>query len=121
VTRWHVGTAALIGPDDGLRPDFSAAVREAALLAIVSGWPAGLDDLTLALTELHADEGWSAAAGASLGQMIGNELYALRQRLVALDLLAGHGDELALSSAGLSAALSALLARALRPRHHLGV
>src|SRR6185437_11180740 len=25
--RWHIGTAALIGPDDGPQPDFSVAVR----------------------------------------------------------------------------------------------
>src|SRR5262245_22831964 len=30
--RWHIGTAALIGPDDGPDPDFTVAVREAALL-----------------------------------------------------------------------------------------
>ena len=33
--RWHIGTAALIGPDDGPQPDFSVAVREAALLVIL--------------------------------------------------------------------------------------
>jgi hypothetical protein len=125
-TRWHIGTAALIGADEGARPCFPAAVREAALLAIVSGWPASLDELTLALTELHTVEGWSATSGQHspglpIAQAIGNELYALRHRLWALDLLAGHDDEIVLTADGTAAALSALLARALRPRHHLGM
>ena len=154
--RWHIGTAALIGPDDGPQPDFSVAVREAALLVILTSGPTGYDELTRVLTDIHGVEGW--AAGASTGRTGGSqhggdlhggdlhgsgdamhggsqhssglasavrtELYTLRHRLWALHLL---GDErsfsapLSLTETGVAAALSALLARALRPRHHLGL
>jgi hypothetical protein len=59
------------------------------------------------------------------------ELYQLRHRLRALGLLGpdatgtdrdpGREGLLPLTEAGVNAALSALLARALRPRHHLGI
>ena len=64
--RWHIGTAALIGPDDGPQPDFSVAVREAALMVILTSGPTGYDELTKQLTDLHGVEGW-AAAGAGGG------------------------------------------------------
>ena len=64
--RWHIGTAALIGPDDGLQPDFSVAVREAALLVILTNGPTGYDELTRLLTDIHSVEGW--AAGGSPGR-----------------------------------------------------
>ena len=44
--RWHIGTAALIGPDDGTDPDFTVAVREAALLMITAqDGPVGYEEL----------------------------------------------------------------------------
>ena len=52
------------------------------------------------------------------------ELYTLRHRLWALHLLGDErsfGAPLSLTETGVAAALSALLARALRPRHHLGL
>jgi len=52
------------------------------------------------------------------------ELYTLRHRLWALHLLGAERSfsaPLALNETGVAAALSALLARALRPRHHLGL
>jgi hypothetical protein len=52
------------------------------------------------------------------------DLYTLRHRLWALHLLGGErgcSAPLALTPTGVAAALSALLARALRPRHHLGL
>ena len=61
--RWHIGTAALIGPDDGPQPDFSVAVREAALLVILTSGPTGYDELTRLLTDIHGVEGWAAGAG----------------------------------------------------------
>ena len=61
--RWHIGTAALIGPDDGPQPDFSVAVREAALLVILTSGPTGYDELTRVLTDIHGVEGWAAGAG----------------------------------------------------------
>ena len=64
--RWHIGTAALIGPDDGPQPDFSVAVREAALMVILTSGPTGYDELTKQLTDLHGVEGW-AAGGAGAG------------------------------------------------------
>ena len=36
--RWRIGTAALVGADDGTHPDFAVAVREAACC---SCWSAG--------------------------------------------------------------------------------
>ena len=152
--RWHIGTAALIGPDDGLQPDFSVAVREAALLVILTSGPTGYDELTRLLTDIHGVEGWAAGAGtgrpgsggqssggqssggqssgrqsarrpsSGLASAVRTELYTLRHRLWALHLLGDErsfGAPLSLTETGVAAALSALLARALRPRHHLGL
>jgi hypothetical protein len=139
--RWHIGTAALIGPDDGPQPDFSVAVREAALMVILTSGPTGYDELTKQLTDLHGVEGWAAAGGAGSGRAgsgrhgtglhstglasaVRTELYALRHRLWALHLLGterSFSAPLSLTETGVAAALSALLARALRPRHHLGL
>ncbi len=136
--RWHIGTAALIGPDDGPQPDFSVAVREAALLVILTSGPTGYDELTRVLTDLHGVEGWAAGGtgrhgtghygggrnGTGLASAVRTELYALRHRLWALHLLGAERSfsaPLALTDTGEAAALSALLARALRPRHHLGL
>lgn len=147
--RWHIGTAALIGPDDGPQPDFSVAVREAALLVILTSGPTGYDELTRMLTDLHGVEGWAAGGGSGrrsagqhgaghygtgqygggrsgtgLASAVRTELYTLRHRLWALHLLGAERSftaPLALNETGIAAALSALLARALRPRHHLGL
>jgi hypothetical protein len=122
--RWHIGTAALIGPDDGPQPDFSVAVREAALLVILTSGPAGYDDLTRLLTDIHGVEGWAAGSSTGLASAVRTELYTLRHRLWALHLLGSErsfGAPLSLTETGVAAALSALLARALRPRHHLGL
>jgi hypothetical protein len=127
--RWHIGTAALIGPDDGPRPDFSVAVREAALMVVLTSGPTGYEELTRLLTDMHGMEGW--ASGGRTGTtgttgMVGAvraELYTLRHRLWALGLLGAERNfaaPLSLTDTGVAAALSALLARALRPRHHLG-
>jgi len=119
--RWHIGTAALIGPDDGTDPDFTVAVREAALLVITAqDSPVGYEELAGRLTELHATEGWTSRSGSSLTSAIGGEIHVLRHRLRALQLLdedAAPGS-LALTENGTAAALSALLSRALRPRRH---
>jgi hypothetical protein len=122
--RWHIGTAALIGPDDGPDPDFTVAVREAALLMItLNDSPVGYEELAARLTELHAAEGWTSRSGNSLAGAISGEIHVLKHRLRALQLLdetaSGGPPTLALSSTGTAAALSALLARALRPRRHL--
>ena len=140
--RWHIGTAALIGPDDGPQPDFSVAVREAALLVILTSGPTGYDELTRVLTDIHGVEGWAAGGGrlgrgplstgqpstgqhsTGLASAVRTELYTLRHRLWALHLLGGERSfsaPLSLTDTGVAAALSALLARALRPRHHLGL
>ena len=138
--RWHIGTAALIGPDDGPQPDFSVAVREAALMVILTCGPTGYDELTKQLTDLHGVEGWAAGGmgagrpgagrhgtglhSTGLASAVRTELYALRHRLWALHLLGterSFSAPLSLTETGVSAALSALLARALRPRHHLGL
>jgi hypothetical protein len=122
--RWHIGTAALIGPDDGPQPDFSVAVREAALLVILTSGPTGYDDLTRLLTDIHGVEGWAAGSSNGLASAVRTELYTLRHRLWALHLLGSERSftaPLSLTDTGVAAALSALLARALRPRHHLGL
>jgi hypothetical protein len=122
--RWHIGTAALIGPDDGPQPDFSVAVREAALLVILTSGPTGYDDLTRLLTDIHGVEGWAAGSSNGLASAVRTELYTLRHRLWALHLLGSERSftaPLSLTETGVAAASSALLARALRPRHHLGL
>jgi hypothetical protein len=122
--RWHIGTAALIGSDDGPQPDFCVAVREAALLVILTVGPTGYDELTRLLTDIHGMEGWASGSSVGLAGAVRTELYTLRHRLWALGLLGGERGftaPLALSKTGVAAALSALLARALRPRHHLGL
>jgi len=130
--RWHIGTAALIGPDDGPDPDFTVAVREAALLVVtLDDGPVGYEELAGRLTEMHAAEGWTSRSGSSLAGAIRGEIHILKHRLRALQLLdepapgragvggASRSQSLALTSTGMAAALSALLARALRPRRHL--
>jgi hypothetical protein len=120
--RWQIGTAALIGPDDGPQPDFSVAVREAALLVILSNGPTGYDELTRLLTDVHGAEGWASGSRHGQAGVVRTELYTLRRRLWALDLLSSQcsfSAPLSLTESGVAAALSALLARALRPRHHL--
>jgi len=125
--RWHIGTAALIGPDDGPQPDFSVAVREAALLIILTSGPTSYDELTRLLTDIHGVEGWATGGhrgSPGLASAVRTELYTLRHRLWALHLLGGERSfsaPLSLTDTGVAAALSALLARALRPRHHLGL
>jgi hypothetical protein len=121
--RWHIGTAALIGPDDGPDPDFTVAVREAALLTVtLNDGPVAYETLTSRLTELHAAEGWTSRSGSSLAGAIRAEVHVLRHRLRALQLLdeptAAGPLALALTATGTAAALSGLLARALRPRRH---
>jgi hypothetical protein len=123
--RWHIGTAALIGSDDGPQPDFCVAVREAALLVILTSGPTAYDELTRLLTDIHGMEGWASGSSAGLAGAVRTELYGLRHRLWALGLLGterrGVAAPLSLSQTGIAAALSALLARALRPRHHPGL
>ena len=119
--RWHIGTAALIGPDDGPDPDFTVAVREAALLLItLHQSPVGYEELAARLTELHATEGWASRSGGSLTSAIRGEIQVLRHRLRALQLLDEPAPvgSVALTGVGTAAALSGLLARALRPRRH---
>jgi len=122
--RWHIGTAALIGPDDGPDPDFTVAVREAALLVVtLSDGPVSFEELASRLTGVHAAEGWTSRSGSSLSGAIRSEIHVLRHRLRALQLLeestVAGPMAVALTSTGTAAALSALLARALRPRRHL--
>ncbi len=119
--RWHIGTASLIGPDDGTDPDFTVAVREAALLVItLHSIPIGYEELASRLIELHAAEGWSSRSGGSLAGAIRGEIHVLRHRLRALQLLNEDAPvgTVALTAVGAAAALSGLLARALRPRRH---
>ena len=122
--RWHIGTAALIGPDDGPDPDFTVAVREAALLVVtLSDGPVSFEELASRLTGVHAAEGWTSRSGSSLSGAIRSEIHVLRHRLRSLQLLeestVAGPMAVALTSTGTAAALSALLARALRPRRHL--
>jgi hypothetical protein len=74
-------------------------------------------------------EGWASGARTGttgttgLAGAVRGELYTLRHRLWALGLLGterAFTAPLSLTDTGIAAALSALLARALRPRHHLG-
>ncbi len=117
--RWHIGTAALLGPDDGSEPDFAVAVREATLLIItLNGNAITYEELLDRLIRLHGTEGWTSRSGGNLVTAIRYEVATIGHRLTALRLLDPDGapDELTLSGTGVAAALSALLARALRPR-----
>src|SRR2546421_9490712 len=81
----------------------------------------------------RSDRDWSSDVCSSdltglhstgLASAVRTELYALRHRLWALHLLGterSFSAPLSLTETGVAAALSALLARALRPRHHLGL
>src|SRR6202020_2097331 len=91
---------------------------------ILTSGPTGYDELTRLLTDIHGVEGWAAGSSSGLASAVRTELYALRHRLWALHLLGGERSftaPLSLTETGIAATLSALLARALRPRHHPGV
>jgi hypothetical protein len=102
-------------------------------MIILTNGPTGYDELTRLLTDIHSVEGWASAGsrgsagsgvGAGLASAVRTELYTLRHRLWALHLLGGERSfsaPLSLTDTGVAGALSALLARALRPRHHLGL
>ena len=67
-----------------------------------------------------AVEGWASRSGGSLAGAVRGEIHVLRHRLRALQLLDERTKpgSVALTSVGTAAALSGLLARALRPRRH---
>jgi hypothetical protein len=122
--RWRIGTAALIGADDGPRPDFAVAVREASLLFLLVSGPAGYEELTRHLTRIHTEEGWSSRGRADLSDAVRREIHGLRHRLWALHLLyteRASREPLTLTETGVYAALAALRSRARGPRHHVGL
>jgi|SRR5579875_261452 len=122
--RWRIGTACLVGADDGPEPDFAVAVREAGLLFLLVSGPAGYEELTRHLTRIHAEEGWASRGGADLTDAVRREIYGLRHRLWALHLLyTGRvsREPLTLTETGIHAALAALRTRARSPRHHVGL
>ncbi len=122
--RWRIGTACLVGADDGPEPDFAVAVREAGLLFLLVSGPAGYEELTRHLTRIHSEEGWASRGGADLADAVRREIYGLRHRLWALHLLyTGRvsGEPLTLTETGIRAALAALRTRARFPRHHVGL
>jgi hypothetical protein len=92
------------------------------LVVTLNQSPVGYEDLTARLTAMHAAEGWTSRSGSSLAGAIRGEIHVLRHRLRALQLLDENTSAgplaLGLTSIGMAAALSALLARALRPRRH---
>ena len=106
-------------------------------MVILTSGPTGYDELTRLLTDIHGVEGWAAGSlgsgpgpagqglhGTGLASAVRTELYTLRHRLWGLHLLGAERSfsaPLSLNETGVAAALSALLARALRPRHHLGL
>ena len=122
--RWRIGTAALVGPDDGPRPDFAVAVREASLLFLLVSGPAGYEELTRHLARIHAEEGWTSRGRADLSEAVRREIHGLRHRLWALHLLytgRASREPLTLTETGVYAALAALRSRARGPRHHVGL
>ena len=122
--RWRIGTAALVGTDDGPRPDFAVAVREAALLFLLVSGPAGYEELTRHLARIHTEEGWTSRGRADLAESVRREIGGLRHRLWALHLLytgRASREPLTLTETGVYAALAALRSRARGPRHHVGL
>jgi len=104
-------------------------VREAALLIILTNGPTGYDELTRVLTDIHSVEGWASAGPRGSG---GSGAWpvrahrALHAQAPAVGAASARTERsftapLSLTDTGVAAALSALLARALRPRHHLGL
>jgi hypothetical protein len=124
IVRWRIGTAALVGADDGPRPDFAVAVREASLLFLLVSGPAGYEELTRHLARIHAEEGWTSRGRANLSEAVRREIHGLRHRLWALHLLytgRASREPLTLTETGVYAALAALRSRARGPRHHVGL
>jgi hypothetical protein len=122
--RWQIATAALVGADNGRRPDFAVSVREASLLFLLVSGPVGYDELTRHLTRIHAEEGWASRSGTDLSSAVRREIYGLRHRLWALQLLypeRASREPLTLTETGARAALAALRTRARGPRHHIGL
>ncbi|ASU84520.1 hypothetical protein CDO52_18450 [Nocardiopsis gilva YIM 90087] len=120
---WRTATAAVIGREDG-EPDFGVAVREAALLVLLTSTPRTADELTRRLTSMLAEEGWAFRDGGDLGGPIRRETHRFRYRMWALGML--DDDCLAdeppvLTEGGEITALAALRARALRPRYRTDV
>jgi hypothetical protein len=123
-TRWRIATAALVGAENGPQPDFAVAVREASLLFLLVSGSAGYDELTRHLTRIHAEEGWAPRGGTDLSNAVRREIYGLRHRLWALQLLyteRASREPLTLTETGICAALAALRTRARGPRHHVGL
>jgi len=111
---WTAAASCLIGAGDTAQ----AAVAEAALVVLVDGRPIGREELTRAASGVLTSEG----AGDAQVPAVRAALAALSGRLQALGLLADERwlRPLRLPPIGQAAALSALQARATRPRHAIG-
>jgi hypothetical protein len=76
------------------------------------------------LTAMLEEHDWRSRASGSLADAVQHEIYQLRHRLWALDLLGGPrslASTLKLTDTGEAATLAALRARALPPRHRIGL
>src|ERR1700743_625345 len=78
--RWRIGPAALVGTDDGSRPDFAVAVREASLLFLLVSGPAGYEELTRHLARIHAEEGWTSRGRGDLSEAVRAARHGLPAR-----------------------------------------
>jgi len=117
---WAAATRCLIGDGDSL----GVAAREAAMVVLVDGRQLGREELARRVTTMLAGDGWHdpASGGAPVAPAVRVALADLWSRLSALGLLADERwlRPLRLSPIGQAAALAALQARAIRPRHAIG-
>jgi hypothetical protein len=117
---WNVVTGRLAAGED-----FEAAVAEIVLLALAPGRPVDGDRLEELIVEAVAEDGWrrSKTAASPGTDTVAYTRAHLRHRLQALRLLVPEhtwDSPYQLTLAGQAAALSALRARALRPRTTIG-
>jgi hypothetical protein len=117
---WNAVTGRLAAGDD-----FEAAVAEIVLLALAAGHPVVSDHLEKIAIDALAEDGWHNARTNTTPntEAIAYARASLRHRLQALRLLVTEKTWDApyqLTPAGQAAALTALRARALRPRTGIG-
>jgi hypothetical protein len=118
---WMAAATCLIGGEDSL----GAAAREAALAILGDGRQVGREELTRRVATVLAGEGWRdpATGGRPSGPAVRTALAELWRSLRALGLTSDDQwlRPLRLSPIGQAAAVAALRARAIRPRHTFGL
>jgi hypothetical protein len=117
---WAASVACLIGSGDSL----AAAAREAALVLLADGRQLGREELIRRVVAVLTGEGWPVPGPGAVpfGTVVRTTLAELWRTLRALGMISDDQwlRPLRLSPIGQAAALGALRARAIRPRHAIG-